>query len=381
MRHKVLFISSWYPTAQNKTHGIFVKRYAEAIALHHDVAVIHTSAVKDQEEELKIESNNENNVFEVFVFYKKKWRNPFSKFNNYKKKYFAGLDYLLANWEKPDLVQVNVFFPAGIAGMAIAEKLNVPFIVSEHWTGYDPADGSYKGSIKKYFTKLVASKAAAIITVSEDQKKKMLSHELTGDYSVIPNVVNVSVFKPTVTKRSARFRFLHVSSLDPRQKNVEGILEAFKKLHAEHPATELYIIGSSDHQAELEKQAGSCLNESIYFPGPKFDTELANEYNSADCLVLFSNYENLPVVMLEALCCGVPVISADVGGIREWLNEKNGILIPAGKGEKLLSAMKEMIDHKDGYNRTEISNLATQNFNYHKIAAEFSEVYDKVLKK
>lgn len=381
MRHKVLFISSWYPTPQNKTHGIFVKRYAEAIALHHDVAVIHICGIACHEEDFKIETNTENNLFEVMVYFKKKWRDPFSKFNNYKKNYFRGLDYLLQHWGSPDLLQINVFFPAGIAGITIAEKLKIPFVVSEHWTGYDPADGSYKGFVKKYFTKLIASRAAAIVTVTNDQKNKMLKHELQGSYTAIPNVVNVSVFKPQKAKSSSVFRFLHVSSLDPRQKNVDALIETFISLHHLNPATELYIAGSSDYKAHLENKAGSLLNKSIYFVGQKLDSELAAEYNKSDCLVLFSNYENLPVVILEALCCGLPVISSDVGGIAEWVNEKNGILVPASDKKKLLAAMQEMISNQRAYNSEEISKLASESFNYHKIAAQFTEVYNRVLKK
>jgi L-malate glycosyltransferase len=124
MPHKVLFISGWYPTPQNKTHGIFVKRYAEAISLQNNVAVIHAVGDESFADEVKIEGKTVNNVFEVFVYYKKKHSNPLSKFVNYKKNYLVGLDYLLQNWGKPDLLQVNVFFPAAIAALEIAKQLN-----------------------------------------------------------------------------------------------------------------------------------------------------------------------------------------------------------------------------------------------------------------
>ncbi|MGZ3900134.1 MAG: glycosyltransferase [Bacteroidia bacterium] len=376
----VLFISGWYPTPQNKTHGIFVKRYAEAISLEHKVAVIHPYGSGDFPDEVKIESHTDNNVFEVYVYFKKKKLNPLSKLKNYKNHYLLGLDHLLKTWGKPDLLQINVFFPASIAGLEIAKKLNIPFVVSEHWTGYDLKDGSYNGIIKKYFTIKAAKKAARIITVSADLKNKMLAHGLKGNYSVIPNVVDTSVFHEVKSELTGRFKFLHVSSLDPLQKNVEGLIETFAKLNKENPLTELFIVGDGPNRSRLEARAGTLLNRSIFFMGQKMGNDLSDEFRNANCFVMFSNYENLPVVILEALCCGVPVISSNAGGIGERVNEQNGTLVKAGDKFELLKAMKEMAEGNKKYDRKKISEEACANFNYRKIATMFTSVYEEVLR-
>ncbi|MBA3663579.1 MAG: glycosyltransferase family 4 protein [Bacteroidetes bacterium] len=380
MQHKVLFISSWYPTNENKTHGIFVRRYAEAIALKNNVAVIHVSGSETFEDKLKIESRTEKGVYEVYVYFKKKNANAFTKFSNYKKHYLEGLEYLLKHWGKPDILQVNVFFPAAIAGMMIAKKLNIPYIVSEHWTGYDPADGSYKGIIKKYFSEKAAKTAKRIVVVSKDLKQKMLKHGLKGEYETIPNVVDTGVFRYKAKPSSPSFRFIHISSLEPAQKNVEGLIRVFKELKTANPLAELIIIGDSVYKDELERQSGSLLNNSVFFRGQKFGTELVAEIQAADCLVMFSNYENLPVVMLEAMCCGLPVISTDVGGIKEWVGNGEGILVTPGDEKELLNAVKKIIIEKEKYNHETISRHACKNFNYGHIASLFTNVYDEVLK-
>jgi glycosyltransferase involved in cell wall biosynthesis len=252
--------------------------------------------------------------------------------------------------------------------------------VSEHWTGYHEADGSYKGFIKKYFTRLAAKKASAIVTVTNNLQHKMQQHRIKGNYRVIPNVVDTSVFNYSPVKKQGRFRFLHVSSFEEEQKNVAGLLEVFKRLNKEQ-AFELFLVGDGPGRKKLEEQAGSLLNRSVFFTGQKFGADLALEFNSADCFVLFSNYENLPVVLLEAMCCGLPIISTDVGGIREWVHDEQGILIEPGDEAALLKAMKEMSASNERYDRKKISDTACISFNYHKIASEFTTVYNEVLKK
>lgn len=376
---KVLFISSWYPNPKNKTHGVFVKRNAEAVALHNKVAVIHVFGHESFKDEIKIESSIENNVYEVFVLYKKKKSDLLSKFNNYKKRYSLGLDFLIKNWGKPDLLQVNVAFPVGIAGMMISEKLNIPYVVSEHWTGYLPEDGSFTGFVKRFLTRKIIRHASSVITVSEHLKKAMMVHRLRGNYTVIPNVVNTSVFNYKEAPEKPRFSFLHVSSLDPAQKNVEGIINVFKKLNKETPLTELYIVGNGENKKALEEKAGQLLNRSIFFSGQKMDSELVVEFQNADCLLMFSNYENLPVVILEALCCGVPVLSSDTGGISEHINENNGYLVKAKDETALLSSMKKVISEYKKFDRKRISEDACARFNYDTIGKEFTGVYNEVL--
>jgi glycosyltransferase involved in cell wall biosynthesis len=380
MHRHVLFISSWYPNPHNKTHGIFVKRTAEAVALTNKVSVIHVYGHESFQDEVRIESRTENNVYEIFVFFKKKSVNAFTKFRNYKRYYEEGLNYLLKQVGSPDLIQVNVLFPAGIAAYELAEALNVPLVVSEHWTGFHPEDGGYRGFIQKYFSMRAVRRASHIVTVSKNLQDAMISHRLKGNYSVIPNVVNTKIFNCS-PKLKPIFRFLHVSSLDSRQKNTEGIIDVFKILHQSDPDTELMIIGNGENKEELEHRAGKLLNRSVFFAGQKFDKALAEEFNEAHCLVLFSNYENLPVVILEAMCCGVPVISSDVGGIKEFLKPEQGMLVPPVNEGGLLEAMKKMLAENKNYDREKISAYGAQNFSYEKIGGMYSKVYEEVFKK
>ena len=109
--------------------------------------------------------------------------------------------------------------------------------------------------------------------------------------------------------------------------------------------------------------------------------QVGMELRKADALVMFSMYENMPCVILEALCTGIPVIASEVGGIKEVINPENGILVEAGKEEMLFEAMKEMILKYTLYEKAFISRKATQEFSYETIGKQIVEIYNDVAKK
>ncbi|MDP4131643.1 MAG: glycosyltransferase, partial [Bacteroidota bacterium] len=90
---------------------------------------------------------------------------------------------------------------------------------------------------------------------------------------------------------------------------------------------------------------------------------------------------SLPCVILEALCCGLPVISSRAGGIAEAVGAENGILIDAGNEGQLLDAMKKIITGYSRYDKESISLQARQLYSYDTVGKQYVQVYQKVLNK
>ncbi len=111
--------------------------------------------------------------------------------------------------------------------------------------------------------------------------------------------------------------------------------------------------------------------ERIHTTGEISYEEVGKELRNADALIMFSYYENMPCVILEALCTGIPVIASDVGGIREVVNPDNGILVEAGKETQLFEAMKEMISNYELYEKDLISQHAKEQFSYQTIGKNY----------
>jgi glycosyltransferase involved in cell wall biosynthesis len=95
----------------------------------------------------------------------------------------------------------------------------------------------------------------------------------------------------------------------------------------------------------------------------------------ANCLVMFSRDENFPCVIVEALCCGLPVISSDAGGCAEAIHIGNGIVVHSGNEDELLDAVKYMLNNYPRYTRKDIAEEAAALYGNERIASDFIEFY------
>jgi len=266
-------------------------------------------------------------------------------------------------------------------GRWINRTWKIPLIVSEHSAHYNSKsnDSFYsKSSLHRYNVKRILQEAAAVTNVSEAVGETLKSLFGLHTVRVIPNTVNTSFFYYQ-HKAIPKFRFIHVSTLVSHQKNVEGILNAVLLLGKQREDFEIVIVGPATDYLK-EKIFAIGLTSIIRFTGEISYPDVALEMQQASALVLFSRYENLPCVVLEALCCGLPVISSDTGGIKEAVNETNGILVKSENEKQLAEAMNTMMNDYGKYNREKIAITATERYTYDAVGRKFYELYGDVLK-
>ena len=383
----ILFLSSWYPNRNAATLGIFVRRHAQAVALKNKVTVLH--AVPDAElkdGEFRLDRKTEGNLSEFIVYYGRSNSGfkLFRAWHNWKllrKHYLFGLEKLIERNGKPDLIHAHVPWPIGKIARLISKKLRIPFGLTEHWTGYQPEDGRYKGGLVIRVTRLSIRKSAFIAPVSHQLQQAMEAHGLKGNYHVIPNVVDTDVFKPN-PKAHSKTRFLHVSTLDDAQKDVTGILKAFQQALREMPEMELVIVGGGNDENTIKRISNEMglTFRGVEFKGKLQGEALVDELNQADVLLLNSRYENQPVVILEALACGIPVIAPAIGGIPEVVNAAQGIVFNRSEEGALKKALLAFHASKDGYSQDELRRYAVATFSMKAISEQLDELYRKTLK-
>jgi glycosyltransferase involved in cell wall biosynthesis len=223
----------------------------------------------------------------------------------------------------------------------------------------------------------VFNKADAVTNVSAvvGDKLKMLFGLV--EVKVIHNTVNTFLFnyrKHTLQK----FRFIHVSTLT-HQKNVEGILNAVKGLSKLRQDFELVIVGPIG--PELVKMIATLnVTSLVIYRGEISYPQVASQMQNASAFVLFSRHENFPCVIIEALCCGLPCITTNVGGVREAVNNGNGVIVESESEGQLIEAMAEMMNEYHRFDRLKIAEDAQEKFSYSTIGKQFYELYREIVK-
>ncbi len=384
---KVLWLASWYPNKFEPVNGDFIQRHAKAVSQLLPIHVFHITQIgKDIETEKPLETNTNHNLTESVCYFKfKKWGIPIIdkiRYNLlYKKKAIECVEAYMNKNGKPNLIHVHVPMKAGWIAYTLFKKYNIPYIISEQASYYDddaPDNFNSRSWFFKRTAKKVCTHAKAISNVSGKIAKKMEKNFDINKVYTIYNIADTNSFfyKPF---SSTEFIWLHVSTLS-EQKNVTGIIKAFYNLKKENKQkAKLILVGAKIHLHEAlvnELQ----LEKDILFIGEVPHNKVASYMQQANAFVLFSNHENFPCVLVEALCCGLPVIASDVGGIAEAINESNGTIVSSNDISSLTNAMMNMMMNYKNYNQEQIALHAKQLYDDSIIAKQFIGLYDTCLK-
>jgi glycosyltransferase involved in cell wall biosynthesis len=379
----ILFLASWYPNKLDTQNGNFIQQHARAVSKVCNVYVLHAVS-RLQEQDFIVENNLNENVLEVVVYYKR--RNS-SLFNLVKKKkiqkqaYQIGYKEIVKQVKQIDLVHLNVIFTAGLFALFLKRKYKIPFVITEHWTGFLKINPFKINFLEQYYIKKIAKNASFICPVSDDLKKALQDFGIRGNFKVIPNVVNTEHFFLKAKKDTSQIKILHVSSLKNEHKNIFGILNVIKRVSEKRRDFKLTIIGDGDIKPILTYIKNINLEEKFIEVKHKQPLVIiAKEMQEHDFFLLFSNYENLPCVIAESLVCGLPVLSSNVGGISEMINDRNGILVERLNEEQLLSSLNFMLDNYHSYSRKAIASEAEKKYSYGTVNKQFLSIYNKALK-
>jgi L-malate glycosyltransferase len=384
-RLHVLFISSWYPVRDNPTHGVFNRYFAEAAALYHRVSVLHVASEQSKDSRWETVVSEEENILTVTVYYPRVTISipliaQMLKFRRRKAAFRAGYRKLESLAGRPDLMQLNVIMPNGIGALYLSKMYGLPYVISENWSGYTKEDGNYKGIVQKYLTRKIVSRAKFLMPTSDYLMEAMCSHGLEGRYRVIPNVVNTDEFVPVPRVPDGMVRFIHVSSLNDREKNVSGILRSFAKALEQRRELELVIAGTGEDEQLYRSLVKACGMEGrVIFTGRLMRSQLVKEINRCDALVMFSNYETFCLVIPEAFACGKPVITSAAGAIPSYMKPELGIMVPVKDEKALTDAILGFAENPALFDAGRIREYTVEHFGYKRVGARLSEIYKQAL--
>ena len=278
------------------------------------------------------------------------------------------------------MTHLNVFYPAGIFALWLKRKYEIPFIITEHWTGFLDINPYKFNLFEKYYILKIGKEASMICPVSHNLQNALEKFGIEGPFEVIPNVVDTDLFSFQKKEKSELKKILHVSTLNDAHKNVIGILNVINKLRKKRKDFTLTLAGNKYGDKHLNYAKKLGIEDNLFKITEEIPLkEIADMMKQQDIFVLFSNYENLPCVISEAHVSGMVVVATDVGGVSEMIDSKNGFVIEAKDETALFEKLDYLLDHLANYNSKDIATTAVERYSYESVANQFYTIYKKVL--
>ena len=161
---------------------------------------------------------------------------------------------------------------------------------------------------------------------------------------VLPNVVDLARFQPAARPRKQRI--LVARNLEAIYDNATA-LRALALLRTTHPEACMVIAGSGPLRAALEKMAAQLgVWDAVRFAGRVDHAQMAGLYADADVVLNPSLVDNMPNALLEALACGVPVVSTRAGGVPYMVQDGHtALLVTPGAAPEMAAALACLFDH------------------------------------
>ncbi len=386
---KVFFLPRWFPLPDDPMWGIFVLGHARSVREVADVFVLYADGTEDISKCKEPLIANVDGIPVIYMWYLKNNISFVAGFINtirmllcWSRLWKLGV----RTFGKPDINHIHVLTRMGVFALIVKIFHDIPYVITEHWSRYLPQNFFYRGFLRRMATRIVVAHADAVMPVSEHLRNAMEKLGLKNKkYIVIPNVVDTRLFIPGRIRSETRlYTFVHVSTFDNRAKNISGIIRVTARLASLRDDFKVRFIGDGKDFEEMRQMAQQLMPEGNHavFEGMLNAETLAGELSNSDMLLLFSNYENMPVVIPEAFSCGIPVIATKVGGIPEIVDDMCGYLIEPGDENALLELMIRILEGKTHtFNSGLIRQKATELFDERVVGMKIAWIYRSVLTK
>ncbi|MBC6611939.1 glycosyltransferase [Hymenobacter sp. BT507] len=387
---RVLMLPKWYPHRYDDQEGDFVARHVAAIAPHAQVAVVFATVARGPLPTLIVCEADHSTGFPTWRYYYRARPIGFAPLDKPLKLllyyWCAGQGYrqALRHWgAPPQLTHVHVLLRTGLLAWWWRLRYGIPYLLTEHWTLYLPARARQLSWVRRWLTRRVVAGTAALHTVSDNLRQAMRTLGMYNQQTVvIPNVVDTALFHPATAVDPNR-SLLHVAAFNEAAKNLTGILRVVQRLRLERPTLTLRIAGYGPDEAAVRQAAAKLglLDGAVQFLGKLPPAAVAQEMRQAAALVLFSNYENLPCVLVEAQASGLPAVATRVGGVPELLppDGRYGRLLPPGDEDALTEALRAILQPTTAFDTDSMRAHAVARFSYMAVGQQFADLYNELL--
>ncbi|MBN2218267.1 MAG: glycosyltransferase [Pirellulales bacterium] len=282
------------------------------------------------------------------------------------------------------LVHAHTPRTALVASLA-CRMVNVPMVYHVHSPASRDSTHKMRNWINERVERLCLARAAAVIAVSESLARDTIARGISPEkVFVVPNGVPPRSPRPERRPDQRDWTLGTVALFRPR-KGTEMLLEALAILRTENANVRLRAVGGFEtpaHERELKRRAAELgIAGAVEWTG--FRRDVDPELQRMDLFVLPSLFgEGLPMVVLEAMAAGVPVVASRVEGVSEAIRSgQDGLVVEPGDADALASAVREFIERRVDWQSMHNNAIArhAERFSDHAMADGTAKVYRRLL--
>ncbi|NOZ03831.1 MAG: glycosyltransferase family 4 protein [FCB group bacterium] len=364
---KIFILPSWYPSRINPASGAFFRDRARILqrAGHEPIviaSIVHS--LKNITRWLPYQPPPVPTIENGLCTYRTETVNLFPKsprlsFFLTQRKLRHLLHRALDEQGKPDLVFAHSSLWAGAALAELSKSLNIPFVVSEHlkeflapkqFTTFQKTCIQRSHAAARRIIVTSTALESAIATQFPDTRNKLV---------LIPNPADINAFplKPPGLIQTDQFVFITTALFRP-EKRIDLLLNAFKQLLRSYPNSYLRIVGDGPEKRKLMQLAERLeIRNRVEFCGFLDKQTISQKLLQSDAFVLASEVETFGVALIEAMACGLPVVSTRCGGPNDIVTEETGLLVEPNNAPALAAAMGTLIEKYDAYSPARIREI------------------------
>lgn len=384
MIKNILIVTRWFPNKAEPTKCVFTKNIVDAQAQsdRYSFAVISpipyfpNIKISRLKKYTKFSNIPLVEKLDSYLIYRPKYvKLPHPYFKNFEWwPYFSRVLKIIKKENiKFDLIHCHGIYPDGLVGWEIGKYFNKKVILHVHDTYLDIArELDVYRRIFRSVDKLIP------VSVFQMNQITKVDEGLIQKCEVIYNGVNIDkrpvTFSEPRESADKTIKLIFVGHLI-RRKGLDILLDALKIL--DDYQFNLDVIGNGPKKLEYEKLSENYgLKDKVNFVGEISNPDLLKKLPYYDYLVLPSRYETFGIVLIEAMSCGLPVISTKVASIPEIVtSEEVGILVEPDSPESFAKGIIKAFNKK--WDRGKIKKYA-KNFSIEKTVEKIEQAYDEL---
>lgn len=377
---KILTFTTLFPNKELPNYAVFVKERIVNIAALCDIRVVapvpwHKSSRMPKEEIIE----------GVKVYHPRYFMTPKIFRSLYGFFMFFSLFMYVKHLKKEfdfDLIDGHFVYPDGLAAVLLGRVMGVKVCLTARGTDINWYP---RFNLIRKLIRYTLNRADCLISVNSDLKEKMIALDAPEDkIHVIPNGIDFRKFY-LISRAMARGEtrlplnrklVLSIGNLI-EAKGFDVLIKAISKVR--RADVDLFIIGEGPYRKKLELLIKKLsLGERIKLLGALPQAELYKWYSSCDLFCLMSLREGRPNVVLEAMACGVPVVSMNRWGLSEIIKKETGMLLDSYEPEAAARAIEDVLSLN--WNREKIA-LSVQHLDWKKTANALIGLFNSLVNK